>query len=142
MKQPRYGEFCKSMLTDPYEEIKQEKFWNEKKFIETHYSTSLSKTIAGCFSKLCPLFEMHSSIHRRERIEELTGSWHPSQKDLCQCWIVCFSKHSSPYASRSKAHLSPMSFPNQIQKLIAPVVWNYCPFFSVSYTDQHTRGFT
>ncbi len=34
VKQPtRYGKFCKSMLTDPYEEIKQEKFQSEKKFV-------------------------------------------------------------------------------------------------------------
>ncbi len=46
-----YGEFCKNMLIDIYEEIKQEKFRNEKKFIETRYSALLSKTIAGRFSK-------------------------------------------------------------------------------------------
>ncbi len=29
----RYGEFCKSMLTDPYEEIKREKFWSKKNLL-------------------------------------------------------------------------------------------------------------
>ncbi len=65
-------------------------------------------------------------------------SWRPLWKDLCQCWIVHFAKHSSPYASRSKAHVLPISFPNQTQKLIA----TFCLermfiFFSVSYIDQH-----
>ncbi len=47
VKQPRrFGEFCKSMLTDPCEEINQEKFWSEKHFIETCYPASLSRTIA------------------------------------------------------------------------------------------------
>ncbi len=55
VKQPmKYGMFCKSILTDPYEEIKQEKFRSEKKFIETRYSASLSKTIFWLFFKIMP----------------------------------------------------------------------------------------
>ncbi len=49
-------------------------------------------------------------------------SWCPSWKNLCQCWIVCFAKHSSLYAYR---YLSLTKHKNQSP----PVVWNECPFF-------------
>ncbi len=61
-------------------------------------------------------------------------SWHPLWKDLCQSWIVCFVKHSLPYAW----HLSLTEHKNRPP----PIVWNECPlFFSISRTNQHTRGF-
>ncbi len=73
-------------------------------------------------------------------------SWHSSQKDLCQWWIVRFAKHSSPYTSRSKAHVSPISFPNWTQKSIAARCLErisfFFFFFFVSQTYRHTHEFT
>ncbi len=70
-------------------------------------------------------------------------SWRPLWKDLDQCWIVHFAKHSSLYPSLSLVHVSPLSFPNRLQKSIADrCLERMCIFFSVSHTDQHTHGFT
>ncbi len=79
-KQPtKYGEFCESMLIDPYEEIKQEKFQCEKKFIETHYSALLSKSTVNLFFKIMPsirnAFFHLVDIDLRNRTAGLTGMW-------------------------------------------------------------------
>ncbi len=69
-------------------------------------------------------------------------SWRPSLKDLCQCWITHFAKHFSPYASCNKAHVSSISFPNQIEKSIAAYCLERMTIFSLFHTNQHTLGFT
>ncbi len=63
----------------------------------------------------------------------------PSQKDLCQCWIVHFTKHSSTYASRNKAHVSPISFSNWTQKLIAAHCLEHYVYFFLCFTHQSTH---
>ncbi len=70
-----------------------------------------------------------------------SASWHPSWKDLCQCWIDRFAKHSSPYLMPLAVklmfyrYLSLTEHENQSP----PVVWNECPFFSLFHTRINTR---
>ncbi len=135
------------MLTDPYKEIKQWKFWSEKICWDTLPSIAF-KNHCWLFFKIVPSIrnaffhrvdvDISSWTARRPARGKPPVSWHPLRKDLCQCWIIRFTKHSSPYASRSKAQISPISFPNQTQKSVTARCLERMHIFSLFHTLINT----
>ncbi len=56
VKQPtRYGEFCKIMLTDPYEETKREKFWGKKNLLGHVIQHRFQKPLLAVFQNSAPI---------------------------------------------------------------------------------------